>query len=283
MGKSIKTIVLAEDDPALRCLYRDFLSAHGFNVMAAADGLEALSLLHRVQPRLVLLDIMMPELNGIETCRRARAIIDYKTPIVFLTALDYADHLKAGLEAGGDDYILKTSQLEVILERVKYWTSPLARSMSERRRNKALEELRAIVKTQDPAVGECGLKDVIDKRADGLSRFLERAIAAAGSDFGSTPEHRLYFVGYVAGVVDFELGGNGSLQPQFLKYMRGALLSGGVMNKTQVEETMSTLDKLTTSEPVKNGWTQGRRDKGAADAVGPDFVPSGLTELRSIA
>ncbi|MCZ6859749.1 MAG: response regulator, partial [Alphaproteobacteria bacterium] len=125
-----KTIVLAEDDPKLRRLYTDFLNANGFNVMAASDGLEALSLLHRVQPRLVLLDIIMPDLNGIETCRRARAIIDYKTPIVFLSSLDYADHVKEGLEAGGDDYILKTSQLEVILERVQYWTGPLARSKS---------------------------------------------------------------------------------------------------------------------------------------------------------
>jgi len=280
---STKTIVLAEDDPALRCLYRDFLSAHGFNVMAAADGLEALSLLHRVQPRLVLLDIIMPDLNGIETCRRARAIIDYKTPIVFLSSLDYADHVKEGLEAGGDDYILKTSQLEVILERVKYWTSPLARSKSERRREKALKEMRAATKTQAPAPGVFGSEEVPDKRADDLSHFLERAIGAAGPDFGKTSEQKLFFVGYVAGVVDFELGANGSLQPQFLKYMRGALLSGGVMDKSQVEETMNTLDKLTTSEPVKNGWAQGRRDKGAADAAGPDFVPDGLTELRSVA
>ncbi len=280
---STKTIVLAEDDRELRCLYTDYLSVHGFNVMAAANGLEALSLLHRVQPRLVLLDIMMPELNGIETCRQARGIIDYKTPIVFLTALDYADHLKAGLEAGGDDYILKTSQLKVILERVKFWTGPFARSMSEQRRKKAIEEVRAIVKTQYSAAGACVLKDAFDKRAYDLSRFLERAIAAAGSDFGNTSEQRLFFVGYVAGVVDFELGGNGSLQPRFLKYMRGALLSGGVMNKSQVKETMDTLDKLTTSEPVKKGWANGHRDKGATDAVGPDFVPSGLTELRSVA
>ena len=280
---STKTIVLAEDDPKLRRLYTDFLNANGFNVMAAANGLEALSLLHRVQPRLVLLDIIMPDLNGIETCRRARAIIDYKTPIVFLSALDYADHVKEGLEAGGDDYILKTSHLEVILERVKYWTNPLARNKSERRREKALKEMRAATRSQYPAPGAFGYDNAADKRADDLSHFLERAIAAAGPNYGKTPEQRLYFVGYVAGVVDFELDANGNMQPQFLKYMRGALHSGGVMNKAQVEETMNTLGKLTTSEPVKKGWTQGRRDKGAAEAAGPEFVPDGLTELRSVA
>ncbi len=142
MSKSTKTIVLAEDDPDQRCLYTDFLNAHGFNVIAAANGLEALSLLHRVQPSLVLLDIMMPELNGIETCRRARLLIGYKIPIVFLTALDYADQVKEGIEAGGDDYLLKSSPLEVILQWVKYWTGPFARGKSDRRET-ALEEMRA--------------------------------------------------------------------------------------------------------------------------------------------
>ena len=276
---STKTIVLAEDDPDLRCLYTDYLGVHDFNVMAAADGLEALSLLHRVQPNLVLLDIMMPKLNGIETCRRARAIIGYQTPIVFLTALDKADQVKKGIEAGGDDYILKTSQLEVILERVKYWTSPLAQSMSESMRNKALEEMRAMVETQDPEACAGDPKDAFDKRADDARRVLERAIAAADSNFGGTTEQKLYFVGYVAGVVDCQLDANGSLEPRFIEYMRGALLTGGIMNRAQVEETMNTLNTLIKSEPVKNGWAQGRRDNGAADAEGPDFVPSGLAYI----
>ncbi len=283
MSKSTKTIVLAEDDPKHRRLYTDCLGANGFNVMAAANGLEALSLLHRVQPGLVLLDIIMPELNGIETCRRARLLIGHKTPIVCLTSLDYADHVKKGIEAGGDGYILKSSPLEVLLERVKYWTGPRARGNSAERREKALENLHALARSPEPAAVASDSEDELDIRADILSYFLSRAIAAADSDFGSTPEQRLYFVGYVAGVVDYVLDANGSLQPQFLKYMRGALLTGGVMNRAQVEETINTLDTLTTSEPVKNGWARGRRDKSAADAAGPDFVPVGLTELRSVA
>ncbi len=127
---STKTIVLAEDDAKQRRLYTDFLDANGFNVMACANGLEALSLLNRIQPKLVLLDIIMPEMNGIETCRRARSLIDRKTPIVFLSSLDYIEYVRKGIEAGGDDYIVKTSPLDVFLERVTYWTGSLARSKS---------------------------------------------------------------------------------------------------------------------------------------------------------
>ncbi len=143
-------------------MYTDYLSAHGFNVMAAANGLEALSLLHRVQAKLVLLDIMMPELNGIETCCRARLLIGYKTPIVFLTALDYVDHVKEGIEAGGDAYILKTSQLEEILERVKYWTGPRARGNSAERREKALENLHALARSPEPAAVASDSEDELD-------------------------------------------------------------------------------------------------------------------------
>ncbi len=122
-----KTIVLAEDDGNLRKLYTDFLSAHGYYVMTAENGLGALNLLHRVQPRLILLDIMMPDLNGIETCRRARNFVDPKTPIVFLSSLDHSDQVKEGLKAGGDDYIVKTANLDIILDRIAYWTSSRAR------------------------------------------------------------------------------------------------------------------------------------------------------------
>lgn len=144
-----KTIVLAEDDASLRKLYTDFLSANGFNVLAAANGLDTLSLLHRVQPRLVLLDIMMPDLNGIEVCRRARTFVDPKTPIVFLSSLDFAEHVSEGLKAGGDDYIIKTTRLDTILERITYWSNSQAKIKSERRREKALTEIRRNEAPQD--------------------------------------------------------------------------------------------------------------------------------------
>ena len=95
-------IVLAEDDERMKRLYVEALRAAGFNVMAAGDGIEALSLISKVTPRLVILDIMMPRLNGIETCIRARKIIGVNVPILFLSALDRIDILRDCVAAGGD-------------------------------------------------------------------------------------------------------------------------------------------------------------------------------------
>ncbi|MCZ6859709.1 MAG: response regulator [Alphaproteobacteria bacterium] len=140
--------MLAEDDPEWRQLYSDHFGDNGFNVMVGASGLEVLNLLNRVQAKLVLLDINMPDMNGIETCRRVRERFGgRKTPIVFLSGLDDADTVNKGLEAGGDGYILKSSPLEVILERVKYWTGPAVRTNLDERREKALEEMRTAVKS----------------------------------------------------------------------------------------------------------------------------------------
>jgi DNA-binding response OmpR family regulator len=120
-------IVLAEDDPKLRKLYTDFLEVNGFTVAAAKDGNEVLGLLHVITPMVLILDIMMPIMDGIETCRRARKIIGGNVPIMFLTAVDNLDRLQECMEAGGDDYVTKTQPLERILERVKHWSRRSAR------------------------------------------------------------------------------------------------------------------------------------------------------------
>lgn len=277
------TIVLAEDEHHLRRLYADYLGAHGYQVIATSDGLETLSLLHRVQPRMLLLDIIMPGMNGIETCRRARQVVEYSTPIIFITSLDYADHVKEGLEAGGDDYILKTSPLEVILERVQYWADRTARSRSERRRARALDEIKVLVEEHAMGTGEASIQWRPDPRAAALNDFLAKALSAAGPGFGDTKEQRVYFLGYVAGVVDYEMSQAGLLRPQFVKYIRSALRSSGIVDAAQIEEMVDSLEAISADDLAKTGWRNGRRDKGAAAAGGPGFVPSGLAEFKAVA
>ena len=114
-------ILFAEDNTVLRKLFGDALESAGYTVIAAADGVEALRFLHTVKPKLILLDVMMPKLNGIETCKRARKMIGSEVPIIFLTALDQLSNLHDCISAGGDDYIVKSEGVAVIIQRVAYW------------------------------------------------------------------------------------------------------------------------------------------------------------------
>lgn len=94
------------------------LAHSGFEVTTAANGREALTLTKEILPDLILLDVMMPDLDGFEVCRRLRA--DYvKVPIIFLTARDETSDKVRGLTTGGDDYLVKPFALDELVARVQ--------------------------------------------------------------------------------------------------------------------------------------------------------------------
>lgn len=112
-----RTILLVEDERTLALTLRATLGEAGYEVRVAPDGFAALAALDEMTPDLVLLDIMMPGIEGREVCRRMRER-GVRVPIVFLTALDTPeDELKA-LASGGDSYIVKTVPDDVLLARL---------------------------------------------------------------------------------------------------------------------------------------------------------------------
>lgn len=135
-------IVLAEDNDNLRKLYTDYLEFRGYTVATARDGVEAIALLRSITPKLIILDIMMPNMNGIDACRQARRIVGDSVPIMFLTAVDKLEMLQRGMQAGGDDYVIKSQALERILSRVKYWMTTTSRQDMQLRRTKVRKEVR---------------------------------------------------------------------------------------------------------------------------------------------
>lgn len=117
-----RQILIADDDPAIRDVLRIALSKADFGVVEAGDGLAALSAFHQSDPSLIVLDIGMPEMDGLEVCRQIRRTST--VPILFLTAQgDEIDRI-VGLELGADDYVSKpfsprevTARIRAILKR----------------------------------------------------------------------------------------------------------------------------------------------------------------------
>jgi DNA-binding response OmpR family regulator len=112
-----RTILVVDDEPTLRETLVDALETEGFRVVSAADGREALTRFRADRPDLVLLDLMLPELSGIEVCRIIRA--ESGVPIVMLTAKDSELDKVVGLELGADDYVTKPFSLRELSARIR--------------------------------------------------------------------------------------------------------------------------------------------------------------------
>jgi DNA-binding response OmpR family regulator len=111
------TILVVEDEPSLREVVSLYLKRAGYQVITAADGLTALDSIERDQPNLVVLDLMLPKVDGLEITRRLRAQGDI--PIIMVTARrEEADRI-AGLEMGADDYVVKPFSPQELVSRVR--------------------------------------------------------------------------------------------------------------------------------------------------------------------
>ena len=113
-------ILVADDNETNRDILATRLQANGYEVLQAGDGEEALAITHQNHPDLILLDIMMPRLDGIEVCKRLKADATTRlTPVILVTAkVDSGDVVK-GLDAGADEYITKPVDQKALVARVK--------------------------------------------------------------------------------------------------------------------------------------------------------------------
>src|SRR5437773_659707 len=121
--------LIVDDSPETLRLLTDALDGAGMTVMVALDGAAAMRIVDQITPDIVLLDAVMPGLDGFETCKRLKrdAGLDH-VPIIFMTGLAETEHIVRGLEAGGVDYVTKPIAVEEMLARIRV---PLANAPAE--------------------------------------------------------------------------------------------------------------------------------------------------------
>lgn len=195
-------LLLVEDDQALRGALTRAFELDGYSVTSTDSGTEALKILAGPGPDVVVLDLGLPDLDGLEVCRRIRASGD-KRPVLMLTARDTIDDRVAGLDAGADDYLVKPFALDELHARVR---ALLRRTGAERQEVLRFEDLVLDPSTRDVTRGERQIEltrtefSLLEYLMQNPRIVLTRSQifeAVWGYDFGPTSNSLEVYVGYL--------------------------------------------------------------------------------------
>ncbi len=206
----MQRILVVDDDPAVTSVLRRSLAYEGFAVATASSGAEALTLARTQAPDLVILDIMMPGLDGLEVLRRLRAA-DPQVPILMLTAKDAPTDQVQGLEQGADDYVVKPFTFEVLLARVR---ALLRRYEAERPPVLRFADLSLDTGTRRERRGEREI-DLTSTEYDLLAQFLQH------------PRQVLPKELLMERVWGYDFGGNTNVLEVYVKQLRQKLEANG--------------------------------------------------------
>jgi two-component system, OmpR family, response regulator len=205
-------LLIVDDEDNLRSMLSAALRHHGFTITEAADGRAALEAVSRAQPDLVILDVMLPHLDGFEVCRRLRNDGNH-TPVLFLTARDGTEDKVRGLTLGGDDYLQKPFSLDELVARTQ---AVLRRTRADAVNNTSVLELADLTLDDDAhRVIRAGAEVSLSPTEYKLLRYLllnqGRVLSKA-----QILDH----------VWDYDFGGDGGVVETYVGYLRRKLDSG---------------------------------------------------------
>ncbi len=216
-------ILVIDDDENTLWLLGTLLQHHHFDVLKASSAAEGLLLAREAQPDLILLDVMMPEMDGWEVCRRVRETLS--VPIIFLTAKSAVKDVVKGLELGGDDYVVKPFDNQELLARIR---TQLRRGAGDRtsdeltfangdlRINFLTREVSVYGKTVELTPKEFTLLSVLARNAGRVLTRSELITQTWGPEYGEANESLKLYIHYLRKKIERDPD-----RPEFILTSRG--------------------------------------------------------------
>ena len=200
-------LLLVDDEDNLRSMLEAALRHSGFDVHPVANGRDAIDAVGTVQPDLIVLDVMLPDLDGFDVCKRLRSSGD-RTPVLFLTARDTTEDRVRGLTLGGDDYLVKPFSLEELVARI---TAVLRRSGIDRDKT----DLRCLDLEMDDDAHRVSRGDVEVALSPTEYNLLRYLLVNQGRVVSKAQilDH----------VWDYDFGGDGGVVETYIGYLRRKL------------------------------------------------------------
>lgn len=204
-------ILVVEDEPRIASSLRRGLAAEGHTVDVAGDGGEALWYAEEQRYDVIVLDLMLPVLNGIEVCRRLREREDW-TPVLMLTARDAAGDMVRGLDVGADDYVTKPFDFDVLLARLRSLARrtvaerPVVMSCGDIELDPATREVRRAGQRVDVSSREFALLELLIRNRGLVISKAQMLDAVWGFDFEGDPNVVEVYVGRLRRKIDRPFG-----------------------------------------------------------------------------
>ena len=212
-SKRSDVVLVIDDSPETLRLLTDALDGAGMTVMVALDGAAAMRIVDQITPDMILLDAVMPGMDGFETCRRLKREAGLSNvPVIFMTGLAETEHIVRGLEAGGVDYVTKPIAIEEMLARIRVHLANARLTQSARaaldvsgryllavnRQGKVMWATPQAQKLLSDHLGSGSTEEMV--LPDALLPWLEQAQKGKGGSkaaagFPDNPELRLYYMG----------------------------------------------------------------------------------------
>lgn len=263
-------IIVVEDDATVRRIYTSSLKKMGFTVLSSESGEDGLALLSQHQAKVVILDIDLPGIDGIEVCRRSRSLATAKAPVIFITGNDTVDILQQCIEAGGDDFIVKGGPMSALMERVNYWARGSSRKVSQRQRRQILEKTSAMIDASTPkleagddasaAEGAAMLADHADIRriADAFHSLREKWPDMSDHSVKS----RIRRFGYLTGLVNAAAKSSLEMKVRFMDFLRAAMLVCEVAQNDELGTMFENWHQLYANPNFSDACAAAEKDFG---------------------
>ena len=161
MKNNKKTILIIEDEPDIRDLLEFHLKKEGYNVLTSIDGEKGLMAARKENPDLILLDLLLPGIKGLDVCRVLKSDVDTsKISIIMVTALGQEENIVKGLETGADDYVSKPFNMSVLLARISSVLRRNTTNAISEHDNVHINEIKIIPRLREVTAGQKKITDL---------------------------------------------------------------------------------------------------------------------------
>lgn len=276
-------VLLIEDDPYQQKLYTRALESAGYTVAVGSRGEQAPRLCDLNGPRLVILDINLPGISGIEACKRIRQQYSVGVPVIFVTSTDKLEVMRECVEAGGDDFMVKGANIKGYLERVGYWMGRRCLTPAERQAvlKKVVSRLPANAGAGEaPSTPETSAPAELDgPTVADMAAFVAEARSSAPPGFGRQASEKFVLLGYAAGVVNALANSNLDVKMRFVPHLRALLTETQLLSPNEIEVSVGRWHTMYRIQVFSDACRKGEEDYGRRLQGDTDAKPSPIATL----